>query len=103
MKTVADRRFVHVTFHGHVQGVGFRAWLEREALTRALDGWVRNRGDGTVEAVLAGAANAVETILEAARQGPTGSRVERMEIREEDATGLVPASRPAGFYVLPSV
>jgi len=45
----------------------------------------------------------VDALLEAARQGPTGARVDRLDVREEDATGLVPASRPAGFYVLPSV
>lgn len=100
---MAERRFVHVTLHGRVQGVGFRAWIEREARLRALDGWVRNREDGTVEAVLAGAANAVEAILEASRQGPTGARVDRIDLREEEAAGLVPASRPAGFFVLPSV
>lgn len=100
---MTERRFVHVTFHGRVQGVGFRAWLEREARTRAIDGWVRNRENGTVEAVLAGSASAVETILDAARQGPTGAHVEHMDVREEEAAGLVPASRPAGFYVLPSV
>ena len=48
------RRFVHVTIHGRVQGVGFRAFIERAAQERALDGWVRNRDDGTVEAVFAG-------------------------------------------------
>ncbi|CAA9356603.1 MAG: Acylphosphate phosphohydrolase, putative [uncultured Microvirga sp.] len=100
---MAERRFVHVTFHGRVQGVGFRAWIEREARVRALDGWVRNRADGTVEAVLAGSAPAVEAILDATRQGPTGARVDHMDIREEEAAGLVPASRPAGFFVLPSV
>jgi len=100
---VTGRRFLHLTLHGQVQGVGFRAWLQREARTRALDGWVRNRRDGTVEAVLAGPAHVVDALLEAARQGPTGARVDRLDVREEDATGLVPASRPAGFYVLPSV
>ncbi len=100
---MAERRFVHVTFHGYVQGVGFRAWIEREARTRALDGWVRNRDDGTVEAVLAGPASTVDAILDASRQGPQGTRIERMDVREEDGAGLIPASRPAGFFVLPSV
>ena len=43
----------HVTIRGRVQGVGYRAWVEHEALRRGLDGWVRNRRDGSVEAVFA--------------------------------------------------
>jgi acylphosphatase len=100
---MTERRFVHITFHGRVQGVGFRAWIEREALARALDGWVRNREDGSVEAVLAGAASAVEAALDACRQGPPGAHVDQLDIREEEAAGLIPSSRPAGFYVLPTV
>jgi acylphosphatase len=53
-----------------VQGVWFRAWTEGEALDRGLDGWVRNRRDGSVEAVFAGPAAQVDTMLEACRQGP---------------------------------
>jgi acylphosphatase len=45
---------VHVTVTGFVQGVGYRAWVERQAQTLALSGWVRNRSDGSVEAVFAG-------------------------------------------------
>ena len=97
------RRFVHVTIHGRVQGVGFRAFIERHALERALDGWVRNRGDGTVEAVFAGPAGAVDEVLEACRRGPDGTGVDRVDLREEDAAGLIPSSRPAGFYVMPTV
>jgi acylphosphatase len=100
---MTDRRFVHVTVHGRVQGVGFRAWIEREARTRALDGWVRNREDGTVEAVFAGASTAIDAMLDACRRGPRGARVERVEVREEEAAGLIPATRPAGFHVLPTV
>jgi acylphosphatase len=100
---MTERRFVHVTVHGRVQGVGFRAWVEREALTRALDGWVRNREDGTVEAVFAGASTAVDAMLDACRHGPRGARIERLDLREEEAAGLIPATRPSGFYVLPTV
>lgn len=96
-------RTVHVTIHGRVQGVGFRAFIEREAQERALDGWVRNRQDGSVEAVLAGASGAVDDVLEACRRGPQGAGVERLDLREEEAAGLVPSSRPAGFYVMPTV
>ena len=97
------RRFVHVTIRGRVQGVGFRAFIDRQAQERALDGWVGNRRDGSVEEVFAGAATAVEAMLEVCRQGPLGAKVEALDVREEEAAGLIPSSRPAGFYVMPTV
>ena len=97
------RRFVHVTIRGDVQGVGFRAFVERHALERALDGWVRNRRDGSLEAVFAGPAAAVDAVIEACRKGPNGARVDDMELREEDAAGVLPSTRPSGFYVMPTV
>jgi len=100
---MTDRRFVHVTIRGRVQGIGFRAFIERHALERALDGWVRNREDGSVEAVFSGAAPVIDEMLELCRKGPPGARIEEVEMREEDAAGLIPSSRPAGFYVLPTV
>jgi acylphosphatase len=100
---MTDRRFVHVTIRGRVQGIGFRAFIEKNAQERALDGWVRNRADGGVEAVFSGAAPVVEEMLELCRKGPPGARIEEFEVREEDAAGLIPSSRPAGFYVLPTV
>jgi acylphosphatase len=100
---MTERIFVHLTIRGRVQGVGFRAFIEQHALERALDGWVRNREDGTVEAVLAGPAHAVEQVLASCRHGPPGAEIRDVELREEDAAGLVPSSRPAGFYVLPTV
>jgi len=98
-----DRRFVHVTIRGRVQMVGFRAFIEQNAVERALDGWVRNREDGTVDAVFAGAAAKVEEMLDLCRQGPPGAAVEELEVREEEAAGLIPSSRPSGFYVMPTV
>ena len=97
------RRFVHVTIRGRVQGVGFRAFIDRQAQERALDGWVRNREDGSVEAVFAGASSAVDTMLEACREGPPGAEVDGLDLREEEAAGLIPSSRPAGFYIMPTV
>ena len=66
----------HSVLRGRVQGVGFRAFVEREALKRGLEGWVRNRRDGSVEAVLAGDADAVTAMIEACRRGPMGARVD---------------------------
>ena len=54
---------VHVMVTGRVQGVGFRAWVEREARARRLGGWVRNRADGAVEAVFSGAGPQVRSIV----------------------------------------
>src|SRR5262249_52467947 len=61
-----------VVIRGRVQGVGYRAWTEYAALDLGLEGWVRNRRDGTVEALFAGSADAVEAMLDACRQGPPG-------------------------------
>lgn len=66
---------VRVVIHGRVQGVWFRGWTVDEARARGLDGWVRNRRDGTVEAVFAGEAQAVEGMLAACREGPPAARV----------------------------
>ena len=71
-----------VVIRGIVQGVGYRAWAEDEALRRDLEGWVRNRRDGTVEAVFSGADQVVEAIILACRQGPRGARVDAVEITE---------------------
>jgi acylphosphatase len=97
---MSDRRFVHLTVRGRVQGVGFRAFVEDEALRRGLDGWVRNRRDGTVEAAVAGPPEEIDSWITALRQGPPGSRVDGMETKEADksASGTGP-----GFSVLPTV
>ncbi len=67
---------VRLIITGRVQGVGFRAWTRREARRRSLRGWVRNRTDGSVEALLIGAQDAVEMLAEACRRGPGIARVE---------------------------
>jgi acylphosphatase len=64
-----------VTISGRVQGVGFRYALADEARTRNLRGWVRNRRDGSVEAVVAGDEADVEAVIAWARHGPAAARV----------------------------
>lgn len=64
-----------IRISGHVQGVGFRYALCDEAELRGVTGWVRNRADGTVEALLQGDAAAVESLIAWARRGPPGARV----------------------------
>jgi acylphosphatase len=76
---MTTNRTAHVLIHGRVQGVGFRAWTHHQAQLHGLKGWVRNRRDGTVEAVFSGPDDLVEAMLKACRQGPAGSVVERVE------------------------
>ena len=65
----------HVTIRGRVQGVGYRVFVEYGALKRGLEGFVRNRRDGTVEAVFAGTSAEVEEMIASCRRGPPGARV----------------------------
>ena len=69
------RRAVHVVITGRVQGVGFRAFVEREAEALRLSGWVRNRRDGTVEAVFAGDEGEIQHILMELNAGPPAAAV----------------------------
>ena len=78
----AAQRISHVVIRGRVQGVGYRAWIEYTALGQDLEGWVRNRRDGTVEAVFAGPAAAVADMIEACDRGPPGARVEAISEQE---------------------
>jgi acylphosphatase len=81
---------IHVIVEGRVQGVCFRDYTQRQAHQLNLSGWVRNRQDGTVEAVFSGADSDVMSMLEWLRQGSPGSRVENIRSRdvtsEEDYT-----------------
>ncbi len=66
---------VRVVVSGRVQGVWYRAWTEQQARALGLDGWVRNRRDGTVEAVLSGAPEVVEKMIQALWDGPPLAQV----------------------------
>ena len=70
---------VRVQIYGRVQGVWFRAWTKREADARSLDGWVRNRSDGSVEALFSGEASVVRAMVASCRVGPPKAQVERIE------------------------
>jgi acylphosphatase len=72
----------HVVIRGRVQGVGYRAFVEDQALRLDLEGWVRNRRDGAVEAVFAGPEEAVAAALAACHRGPPGARVDAVEAEE---------------------
>ena len=98
---MTDRVFRHIVVRGRVQGVGYRAFVEDEAHQRDLGGWVRNRRDGSVEAVFAGPAADVEAAIEACRRGPFSARVSALDQREGTEVDL--AERRGGdFSVLPT-
>ena len=90
------RRVAHVRVEGRVQGVGFRIWTAREAERRNLDGWARNRADGSVEALFAGEEQAVTAMIAACRRGPAHALV--LAVIE---LSPVPADPGTGFQILP--
>lgn len=75
---------VRVGIRGRVQGVWFRGWTAEEAASRGLSGWVRNRRDGSVEALFCGPAAAVRDMIAACWQGPPAARVESVEEARAD-------------------
>jgi len=77
-----------VLAHGRVQGVFFRDSTREEAERRGVTGWVRNRGDGAVEAVFEGEPDDVEALVSFVRSGPGSADVDRVEVDEEDPEGL---------------
>lgn len=81
-----DRR--HVVVHGHVQGVGFRYAVQRAARQHGVTGWVRNRPDGTVEAVFEGEAGDVDALVRVCEEGPRGADVDRVDVENEAPEGL---------------
>jgi len=90
---------LHLRIAGRVQGVGYRDALHGEAQANGITGWVRNRRDGTVEAVLQGSPAAVESVLSWARRGPPAARV--IDISAQAAQGEL--DRPySGFEQLPT-
>jgi acylphosphatase len=91
-------RSVRVRIEGRVQGVGYRYWVERTAGRLALAGWVRNRRDGSVEAVFSGPPDRIADMLERCRQGPPAASVNSVTALEEDVSGL-----STGFDVLSTV
>ena len=76
----------HLVIHGTVQGVGYRWSMSQEARHLAIGGWVRNRRDGSVEAVVAGPAAAVEKIVRWAHRGPRGAEVVSVEVFPSEGT-----------------
>lgn len=96
------KKLVHLSITGKVQGVGYRAFVELQAELLGLEGWVRNRRDGSVEAVAEGSGEAVEKLIKACWQGPPSALVRRVEVSDGDPKML--DLRPSGgkFGMLPT-
>jgi acylphosphatase len=94
---------IQVTIRGRVQGVGYRAWLEHQAITSGLEGWVRNRRDGSVEALFAGPPTVVGEMVALCRHGPPGSRVESVTRETADQDALNQRQAGERFSVLPTI
>ena len=92
-----------VTIQGRVQGVGYRAWVEHQARVHHVEGWVRNRRDGSVEALFAGPSDVVSNMVALCRRGPVSARVE--VVQDEAVNPDVLKLRRAGerFSVLPTI
>lgn len=94
---------VRVVVHGKVQGVGYRAWTQYKARQRDLDGWVRNRADGTVEAVFAGPADIVDAMIEGCARGPRLANVTRVDRHDADQADLDLRGIAIQFVELPTL
>ena len=75
---------MRLRIEGRVQGVGYRMFVERAAGGLGLDGWVRNRRDGGVEAVVSGPSDAIDKLIARCEDGPPAARVDRVEVLAED-------------------
>jgi acylphosphatase len=101
MGTVSDTqadKTMRIVIRGRVQGVGFRAWVHHQAELHGLAGWVRNRDDGTVEAVFAGPADLVDVMLKACGQGPRGAQVEAAEVETAGSADMARVE-PGSFVI----
>ena len=86
---------VRMVVHGRVQGVGYRAWAHHQAELHGLAGWVRNRSDGSVEAVICGPSDLVQVMLKTCHDGPRHAEVESVEAEPlpPDTAGIEPGSK----------
>jgi acylphosphatase len=92
-----------VTIRGRVQGVGYRYWVEHQAVAHGLEGWVRNCRDGSVEALFAGPENVVSNVVALCRRGPSSARVDAIDERPGDADALNLRRPGERFSVLPTI
>jgi acylphosphatase len=88
----------HLLISGRVQGVGFRYSMQREAARLGVHGWVRNRRDGSVEALVQGSEESVASLTAWARRGPAGAKVAELRVASAE-----PLPSLAGFEQLPTL
>jgi acylphosphatase len=93
----------HVLIRGTVQGVGFRYWTRRTATARGLQGWVRNRGRDSVEAVFAGPEPAVAEMIALCGRGPASARVDAVDETAAEPDALNMRRRDERFSELPTI
>jgi acylphosphatase len=94
-----DKRTVRIVVQGRVQGVGFRAFVVREAARLRLEGWVRNRRDGSVEAVAAGPDRSIAEFEASLRRGPSLARVDHFDRRAADDAALLENGSRDNFVI----
>jgi acylphosphatase len=85
---MSDRERAHVFVSGRVQGVYFRDTTRQTAMAEGVDGWVRNRSDGRVEAVFEGGDDAVDAMIEFCHEGSPAASVEDVDVEYEDPEGV---------------
>lgn len=88
-----DIQTVRIVVTGRVQGVGYRAWFQEEAQELELNGWVRNRTDGSVEALVQGDKRKIDDLVRASKHGPSLSRVDKVTVEPATYDG------PSGFRI----
>jgi acylphosphatase len=90
---MSPMRSVHLRITGRVQGVGYRAWAIETAARLGLRGWVRNRGNGSVEMLVVGADDPVTAMIESCRDGPPAARVNEVvvsAVADDGSDGFTP-------------
>ena len=98
-----SRAIIQVVITGRVQGIGYRAWVEYQAVASGLEGWVRNRKDGSVEALFAGNAKVVADMVALCRHGPPSSRVTAVTSETASEAHLNLRRPGEAFSILPTV
>lgn len=98
-----SRAILQVMIRGRVQGVGYRAWVEYQASASGLEGWVRNRRDGSVEALFAGTPKHVADMVALCRHGPPSARVDSVTSETASVDELNLRRAGEAFSVLPTV
>ena len=94
---------LQVTIRGRVQGVGYRDWVRHQATAGGLEGWVRNRRDGSVEALFAGPPSMVADMVALCRHGPPSARVDAVTDEPADPDALDLRRAGERFSVLPTL